>query len=150
MQDEGGENDGEKRRGITDGDEFRQRQHGQPIKTAGHREDAQKTALEMAEEIVGVQRARQRMQPGEINDDRDDGEGGTEEGDLAGRHVTCGLDAGLHDKKKADRNQLHANPAKGIHRFGVHWQLLISAAQTRHREIFMRERTTQGKWMSQG
>ncbi|MNL21278.1 hypothetical protein D3C87_1425590 [compost metagenome] len=90
----------------------------------------------MADEIVGVQRARQRMQPGKINDDGDDGESGAEESDLTGRHIgTGGLDTSLHHQKKANRNQLQAYPPKGICRFGVHRQLLISAAQTRHREI---------------
>jgi|GEM_PF-5333194 len=148
MQDEGGKDDGQKRRRITDGDEFRQRQHGQPVKTTCHGQDAEKTALEMAKKIIGVQRACQRMQPGEINDNWDDGESGAEERDLTGRHIrTGGLDTGLHDKKKANRNQLHADPAEGIGRFGVHWQLLISAAQTRHLGIFHAGRTTQGNWI---
>ncbi len=74
----------------------------------------------MAEEIVGVQRTCERVKPGKINDNRNDGESRTKEGDLAGRHIPRGLDTGLHDKKKANRNQLHADPAEGIHRFGVH------------------------------
>ena len=58
--------------------------------TGAHRADAEQAALHMPDRIVGLHGHPQLAAQGEINDDRNDREGGAIKADLAGRDAGTG------------------------------------------------------------
>jgi len=87
----------------------------QAVEAGPHGADAEQAALDMAERIVGLHGLSQFPTPGEIDENRQDGEGRAVEGDLSRGYTVAGeLDAGLHRNKHCDRTDFKHNAAEGI------------------------------------
>ena len=100
------EDDDEQRLGVVERDCLGQRQARQREKAEPHGGDADQSAHDVAQRASGDESSAQFALPGEEDEDREYGEEGTEEDDLAGRDIASRLDAGRHADENRDGDNL--------------------------------------------
>jgi hypothetical protein len=93
----------------------------QTVETEAHGEDSDKTASQVAENILGVKGGAQMSLKGEIAENRHHGKSGAIEGDLPRGDFRSGrLDQRRHANEDQHGQNLEGNALHRVGKFGIH------------------------------